>query len=604
NFLMIGTNSAAATGSGQVRAGAGVAQQIMWNLHLSIRYASNDGGIYTAGSGLRSDHVYGVKGDRITVYLEDSYPTRSLINFFLNGRLVFRQWVGTNGSQLYPAVGCSQGPATFKVTWPRSNAVPAFNMLNFTASLLNWLGYRNIDRDDVNNTLTMLAHDDKPRAGYSVQAPRPLDKDHTYFEVELLTTMDANIGPSIGLTPGFTSRYQYPGWKFNTIGYHSDDGRFYNDCGDMYMTGERLDTSVKVGSRMGCGIVFEPDSRRTHRESQLVLVYFTRDDEIVYKKVRLLPEGGFYPTVGLYGKGDTVKVVNSTSPPFISPNFRDIFEAWRPVYCDFRFSEGLRYSDLLVQDHGNTEESCSILGYCTLTVNSVQTHSIQCHRKYEDECFFKVRIDKLSDEGEIQIGAAQKTFAVHGALLRQRKQTAMYFSKNKGNTFPISKGDCIHVLIKKEDPGTSKIHFLINNHIGHRLVVKHNFSEPFYPTICFTGGAATISVAWQPPDGIPFAPGVFTEEEMQQTVNGGTIQFVESMMKPEGTETKPTNDKLPVIKNTRADEAPVFSPANEECNETDQIPGPAVYNDKQAVLGKNKRGKNNKTSKSGACAMM
>lgn len=73
-------------------------------------------------------------------------------------------------------------------------------------------------------------------------------------------------------------------------------------------------------------------------------------------------------------------------------------------------------------------------------------------------------------------------------------------------------------------------------------------------------------------------------------------------MNQEGTEAKPKNGEL--IKNTRVDEYPVFTPANEECDQTDQLPGPAVYNDKQAVLGKNKRGKKSKASKSGACAMM
>lgn len=55
--------------------------------------------------------------------------------------------------------------------------------------------------------------------------------ENNYFEIELLTRLDASIGPAIGLTAPFTSKFQYPGWKADTIGYHSDDGRFYNESG-------------------------------------------------------------------------------------------------------------------------------------------------------------------------------------------------------------------------------------------------------------------------------------------------------------------------------------------------------------------------------------
>lgn len=39
------------------------------------------------------------------------------------------------------------------------------------------------------------------------------------------------MGPAIGLTSAWTSKFQYPGWAHDTIGYHSDEGSFYNDDG-------------------------------------------------------------------------------------------------------------------------------------------------------------------------------------------------------------------------------------------------------------------------------------------------------------------------------------------------------------------------------------
>lgn len=51
NFYMIGTNIEATN-------------LILpsWNMYLSIRYNSNDGGIFTDGTGLRSDNTYGKAG--------------------------------------------------------------------------------------------------------------------------------------------------------------------------------------------------------------------------------------------------------------------------------------------------------------------------------------------------------------------------------------------------------------------------------------------------------------------------------------------------------------------------------------------------------------
>lgn len=63
------------------------------------------------------------------------------------------------------------------------------------------------------------------------------------------------------------------------------------------------DTEAHVGDTMGCGIVFDPEVHEECRQPQMVLVYFTLRGNIIYKKIRWLPEGGFYPTVGLYPIG-------------------------------------------------------------------------------------------------------------------------------------------------------------------------------------------------------------------------------------------------------------------------------------------------------------
>ena len=64
------------------------------------------------------------------MYLEESFLDKSFVNYFLNGRLVYRQWVKVKQGQLFPAVGVNKGPAKFKVTWPGMDGTPSINLIS------------------------------------------------------------------------------------------------------------------------------------------------------------------------------------------------------------------------------------------------------------------------------------------------------------------------------------------------------------------------------------------------------------------------------------------------------------------------------------------
>ena len=57
------------------------------------------------------------------------------------------------------------------------------------------------------------------------------------------------------------------------------------------------------GDVMGCGVIFPPIEEFHFREPILVLVYFTLNGKIVYKKRMRQPRGGFFPCVGFLAKG-------------------------------------------------------------------------------------------------------------------------------------------------------------------------------------------------------------------------------------------------------------------------------------------------------------
>lgn len=57
-----------------------------------------------------------------------------------------------------------------------------FLLFQFHACLSNWIGFRFIEKDDTQQTLTITRHDDRPRLAYSVQAPRPFDHGEACLE--------------------------------------------------------------------------------------------------------------------------------------------------------------------------------------------------------------------------------------------------------------------------------------------------------------------------------------------------------------------------------------------------------------------------------------
>jgi hypothetical protein len=61
---------------------------------------------------------------------------------------------------------------------------------------------------------------------------------------------------------------------------------------------------------MGCGLVFEPDPSRQMdvRDSRPVVVYFTRNGEVVHFRAVVQPQGGFYPSIGFSKEGELVVI--------------------------------------------------------------------------------------------------------------------------------------------------------------------------------------------------------------------------------------------------------------------------------------------------------
>ena len=78
-----------------------------------------------------------------------------------------------------------------------------------------------------------------------------LPRQRHYFEVEILGTFRRGA-VGIGLVCRGYPKRQMPGWKRESVGYHSDDGKLFVGRGQ----GVNFGPQCEVGDRMGCGLRF------------------------------------------------------------------------------------------------------------------------------------------------------------------------------------------------------------------------------------------------------------------------------------------------------------------------------------------------------------
>ena len=66
---------------------------------------------------------------------------------------------------------------------------------------------------------------------------------------------------------------------------------------------------IKAEERMGLGFHYNPEMRHkaefSDKESQVVLIYVTVEDKLVYTKLVMQPAGGWYPIIALHPYGKT-----------------------------------------------------------------------------------------------------------------------------------------------------------------------------------------------------------------------------------------------------------------------------------------------------------
>ena len=132
-------------------------------------------------------------------------------------------------------------------------------------------------------------------------AKMPLLKNNHYFEMEIIGySPGLNCRIFIGLAWKDYPRGKLPGFVEGSIGYDMSNGRLYMGIGRGYPFGSRCNK----GDIVGCGVMF-PSEAET---GKMVQVYFSKNGKVIGNKEMMLPMGGFFPTVAMYGSIQAFRV--------------------------------------------------------------------------------------------------------------------------------------------------------------------------------------------------------------------------------------------------------------------------------------------------------
>ncbi|KAK0059890.1 SPRY domain-containing protein 3-like isoform X2 [Biomphalaria pfeifferi] len=469
----------------------------MWTIDRSVRYHSNDGGIFNGGLGIKTYHPYTI-GDRVTCRLDYTGPDRCLINFLKNDHLIYRQWVNLPPGQLYPTIGLSRTEAKLRVDWPR----PGKGDIDIKKELTsNWFGWTGISRDDDQKVVTLTEADKEvERTAYNIQCPVAFSQNFTYFEVEVVNKSQDISGPgcnSIGLVPGNCEPFIMPGWAACSIGYHNDDGILYSDGEEQKVETTSL-KMCKPGDKMGCGIVFPDIESRHFREPILVLVYFTKNGKLVYKKRTRQPRGGFFPCVGFHKQGDSVKLILDCQPP--KSFHQELVTALNSadVTADFRCSELIEFSEL-------APSSATF----TLTDSDDHPQLVQYLRYPLSDVGdgFHIEVLQLASSTDIQLGISLSGHPMEGSFLGSNVTSCGYQLKigsltSKDGTRTVAKWtgqkEIISCYLDYKDEVIAILCFEKNSGemIGRATVALNGQVSGLLASVVMLSGPCTIRMNW------------------------------------------------------------------------------------------------------------
>ncbi|XP_062517586.1 uncharacterized protein LOC134192844 [Corticium candelabrum] len=199
-----------------------------------------------------------------------------------------------------------------------------------------------------------------------------------YFEVRIVNYgAEGYIG--VGLAGDNYPLNCQPGWERGSIGYHCDDGKLYYETG----FGQPFHQPAQEGDVIGCGVHNIIQSKK----SPTAVVFFTRNDMKLGEITVPIPEGGFYPTVGLHSRGEVIEV--------------DFQSKWRDIT---QHKQDIRHERVLVV--GND------ISYIDTRMNDVGVYQLTGHTMSSSFVYYEVTVVKRGRKGTIAVGLAHPEYSL------------------------------------------------------------------------------------------------------------------------------------------------------------------------------------------------
>ena len=371
-------------------------------------------------------------GDQLGCAIIYRHEQPFIIEFYLNNIMVMAkeisgQW---NHEKLFP---------TFVLSSPGDSIFPKLRLplpMWSSESPVGWLRFEQVKLH--NNTIEYAESSTKTTNVGVAQVSQCLELGVSpYFEIEVLSHNKKGT-ISMGVAPVDYPMGMQAGWKENSIGYHGNDGCLFhaNDYGCPFGPVWRLHDVIGMGIRAPD---LQDESASPLSEVQAFFAY--NGEEIGHTTINI-PHSGLFPTVGLHGHSETVKVTVHKS---IQCNSGQASKSWRSV-CGLKVSltpgDGNEASFTLAYwDNGRRTHPCGMH-----TALAVSAYSFSEMMEY-----FEVDIRAMGESRNMAVGVVPKKYSVKempgwdtGSVAYHTDNGEIYYS-DRGKLFgpAARKGDVI-----------------------------------------------------------------------------------------------------------------------------------------------------------------
>ena len=353
----------------------------------------------------------------------------------------------------------------------------------------NHIGWINTERVMTNGSVVRYNGDTRGNVGIG-QMSVPLCRQNPFFEIEVIDLGDQSC-LSIGATALGHSFRKQPGWCAYSIGCHGDDGCLFNASGIGYSFGP----SWCVGDIIGLGI--RPYDSDVFPGTE-VQAFFTRNGIEIGHATVIVPEGGFFPTIGFHSNNETVKVDIDCGNGYVNDLAK---KTWRTL-CGIELIQSPYHKNVSILRFLDLKRRT----VCLLQFDKASNPRLGLAVSYQpfslDMQYFEVEILKYGKNDKVSVGVVPRNYSPDEVIGWSKDSVAYYThtgylnkSSVTGKPFgPIAKvGDKIGCGYISDSNSYSLFFTLNGSTVGHKVKCPVPV-DGFFPAIGLFSTKDKVSV--------------------------------------------------------------------------------------------------------------